>query len=258
MRDYETGPEGYHIGAVSPSFVSNSRRLLQVKSCKHYVHGFKEGKVSMSRLYRVALPPIDNGDWNARFFKKRTAETDLLNTAISMQVDWSGSMAGTKARTAAKAAGHINEAFSKVLHIPLEITAFSSRGAIPVVGMIKSFDQHVTSDQVANRFYEFLAHMSGNNDSDVVLWAYHRLLARKEKRKILIVLSDGSPADGIGDPYHSLRMVTDQIVREKHVDLYGIGIEDDNVTHFYPNNTVVWDIEELEAKLIEVMGKALT
>lgn len=258
MSKWGSTPENFHIGASSPSFVSNARRMLQVKAAKHYNNGYKSGKLATSRLYRVALPQIDGGDWNARVFKKRTQEADLLNTAITVLVDWSGSMACEKCHCAGKAAGLINDAFSRVLHVPLEVAAFSSNGEIPSIGVIKSFNETVTADEMALRFYDFLDYMSGNNDADVLLWAYNRILQRKEKRKVIIVLSDGSPADGIGDPYHALKTVSERILAEKRVDLYGIGIMDENVKAFYPRNRVIRRIEELEPSLVAVMSEVLT
>lgn len=258
MSRHGHSPADFHVGNASPSFVSNSRRLLQVKSQKHYTHGHKDGKMSGSRLYRVALPPIDDGDWNARVFKRRTSETDLLDTAILILTDWSGSMRGTKCETAGKAAGLVNDAFARVLHIPLEIVAFSSNGDAPSLGIIKGFNESVSADKMADRFFDFLRFMSGNNDADSLLWAYNRILQRKEKRKVIIVLSDGSPADGIGDPVHALKVVVTRILEEKKCDLYGIGIEDNNVERFYPKNKVIYRIDELEPALVEVMGRALS
>lgn len=258
MSRYGTSLASLHIGKSSPAFVSNMRRLLQVKSQRHYVNGHKHGRLASSRLYRVGLPPIDSGEWNSRVFKKRTAAVDILDTAVFLLSDASGSMAGRKYETAARGCGLINDAFGNVLHVPLSIAAFSSFGAIPTIGLVKGFNERVTDDQVAERFYDFMSRMSGNNDADVLLWAWHEILKRKEKRKIIIVLSDGSPADGIGDPFYALQTVTKEILDDGRVDLYGIGIMDDNVRHFYPKHKVVNNISGLEPALVDVMGKALT
>lgn len=246
----------YHIGNASPAFVSNMRRLLQVKAAVHYEHGFKSGKIAPGRMYRVGLPPIDGGDWNSRVFRKCTQESHLLDTAILLLVDWSGSMHGSKATTAARAAGLCNDAFGRVLRVPLSIVAFTSSGPTPKHAIVKDFDSRVSADDVAERFADFK--LSGNNDADSLLWAYYKILPRKERRKIIIVLSDGSPADGYGDPVYALKCVTKQIVDEKRVDLYGIGILDSNVKMFYPKWKIVNKITDLEPALVDVMGKALT
>ena len=258
MARYGMTPADFHVGKSSPSFVSNMRRLLQVKAAKHYTYGHKHGKLAGSRLWRVGLPPIDDGDWNARVFKKRTQETDLLDTAVLLLEDWSGSMNGAKCVTAAKAVGLVNEAFGQVLHIPLCIVAFSSIGPTPVLGLMKGFNERVSNDAMAERHCSFMRYMSGNNDADSLLWAYHHIMKRKEKRKVIIVLSDGSPADGYGDPFAALKSVTEQILSEKRVDLYGLGIMDRNVKYFYPKHKVIKHISELEPSLVDLMGRALS
>jgi cobalamin biosynthesis protein CobT len=245
-------------GRASQAFTARARQLLQVKSARHYVHGYKHGKVATSRLWRVGLPPVDSGEWNSRVFKRRTAETDLLDTAIFVLSDASGSMGGVKYQTAAKASSLINDAFGNVLHVPLSIAAFSSFGDTPVIGIMKGFNERVNDTEMAARFEDFLHNMSGNNDADTLLWAYHEILKRPEKRKIIIVLSDGSPADGIGDPYYALETVTKEILKDGRVDLYGIGIMDRNVEHFYPKHKVINNISELENALVDVLSKALT
>jgi cobalamin biosynthesis protein CobT len=167
-------------------------------------------------------------------------------------------MSGVKYVTAAKASSLINDAFANVLHVPLSIAAFTSSGPTPVIGLMKGFNERVNDTEMADRFVRFSTRMSGNNDADVVLWAYHEILKRKEKRKIIIVLSDGSPADGLGDPYYALQTVTNEILREGRVDLYGIGIMDYNVRAFYPKHKVINRVSELENALVDVMSKALT
>lgn len=258
MGRYGERRSDFHIGKASPAFVSNMRRLLQVKSAKHYVTGQKHGRLTASRLWRVGMPPIDGGDWNSRVFKRRTAETDLLDTCILLLNDGSGSMSGDKFQTTAKASALCNDAFARVLHIPLCVAAFTTSGPVPVIGIMKAFNETVSDDQMADRFYDFSSRMSGNNDADSLLWAFNEIVKRKEKRKVIIVLSDGSPADGLGDPSYALKQTTDTILKDGRVDLYGIGIMDTNVKRFYPKHKVINSISELEPSLVEVMGKALT
>ena len=241
----------------SPAFANNVRRLLQVRAATSYNLGEKSGKIAASRLWRVGLPPIDSGDWNSRVFKRETEESDVLHTAVFLLVDWSGSMAGRKCEAAAKASQLINDAFAQVLHIPLKIVAFTSTGPFPVMGVMKNWNERVSDVSMAERFFHFSSRMSGNNDADALLWSYKDIIKRDEKRKVIIVLSDGSPADGFGDPYFALKQVVGQILKEKRVDLYGLGIMDTNVKDFYPKNVVINRESELERSLVALMGKAL-
>ncbi|QFU00816.1 Aerobic cobaltochelatase subunit CobT [Halomonas sp. THAF5a] len=68
-------------------------------------------------------------------------------------------------------------------------------------------------------------------DGEAVDWACERLLARPEKRRILIVISDGCPADSAtnlaNDPYYldnHLKEVVARRTREGQVEVLGLGV----------------------------------
>ena len=91
-------------------------------------------------------------------------------------------------------------------------------------------------------------------------WAAHRLLARDEKRKILIVLSDGNPTcveDGYADA--GLKMVTEDLQSRPDMELYGIGIMDTNVRRYYGDNArVINRADELDEVLLDTLKEAVT
>ncbi|MCY6988216.1 hypothetical protein OYB56_09220, partial [Acinetobacter baumannii] len=64
--------------------------------------------------------------------------------------------------------------------------------------------------------------------------------------KIMMVLSDGSPAGGGNsrDLEYHLKEVVKKIEKSK-VDVIGIGIEDDSVRRFYDKHVVIHDVEQL-------------
>ncbi len=85
-------------------------------------------------------------------------------------------------------------------------------------------------------------HFREGIDGEAVLWAYRRLLARQEKRKHLVVISDGSPMDSAthnanrdGFLTDHLRDVTSHIHRRGLVRIGGVGIDLD-LSEFYPNS----------------------
>ena len=90
-----------------------------------------------------------------------------------------------------------------------------------------------------------------NIDGEAVEWAYRRLRGRRETRKILVVVSDGTPMDEAtlaanGHEYLDLHLrdVVNSIEREGEVQLAAIGIGVD-VSQFYSNATRIAGIEEL-------------
>jgi cobalamin biosynthesis protein CobT len=81
--------------------------------------------------------------------------------------------------------------------------------------------------------------MSGNPDGENILWAYDRLAKRKERKKLLIVMSDGSPAASKGG--YGITKYTEEVIREieasKDIEIYGLGLCCDSVKHFYKSNS---------------------
>lgn len=103
-------------------------------------------------------------------------------------------------------------------------------------------------------------HYHNNNvDGESILNAYKRLMKQPEERKIIMVLSDGSPAwdlrytkDGYssGVANRHLSSVVQMIENQPNAEIVGIGICDSNVKHFYKNNVVVSNIGDLPKVVI--------
>lgn len=239
-------------------FANQARRLLQVRTAARYEHGHKSGRLHKRSVYRVAMPEIDGGDWNARIFKRRKV-TDILDTSVLVLVDWSGSMGGEKAAHACEAAVLINEVFSKVLKMPLAVVSHAFYDH-PCYGIIKEFDTPVSSDIIRSRFEDFTNYMSGNDDHDALLFAYRKIVSRKSKRKIIIALSDGAPADGSPstDVYNALKETARTIEDSKTVELYGLGIMDTNVERFYKKHSVLKNASELEQRLLDLLSNMIS
>lgn len=86
--------------------------------------------------------------------------------------------------------------------------------------------------------------------------AAERLLSRKEKNKVMIVLSDGQPAGnygGSGSDY--LRYICDKIETETPIQLHGIGIQSDAVGKFYKSNETIYNLSQLEPALLNVLKR---
>ena len=94
------------------------------------------------------------------------------------------------------------------------------------------------------------------------MWAAQRTLARKEKRKILMVLSDGLPSASakgrFKTPELMLKAVTDDLRHHPALDVYGIGIQDSSVKKFYGENAqVVRDTNKLSDVVLNTLKEGL-
>ena len=96
-----------------------------------------------------------------------------------------------------------------------------------------------------------------NIDGEALLWAHQRLLARREQRRILVVISDGAPVDDStlsGNSRDYLECHLHDVVRYIEavdvVELLAIGIGYD-VTRYYPRAVTLLDAEQLGDTLME-------
>ena len=97
-------------------------------------------------------------------------------------------------------------------------------------------------------------------DGEALEWAHRRALARREQRKILMVISDGAPVDDSTlsvNPANylekHLRDVITMIERKKAVELLAIGIGHD-VTRYYQHAVTITDVDQLAGAMTEQLA----
>jgi len=240
------------------NFAQQVRRLIQIRARVQTQYGTKRGKLDQSRLSRICF---DAPGFNERVFKTRI-ENKTLDAAITVLVDMSGSMAGDKAYYALASTLLLNEVCS-TLNIPLEIIGFtdgyiSGSTVAPVMFIYKSFsDLKVTEDALVHDFSMSSRHMNGNPDGENILWTHDRLIKRKEKKKIMVVMSDGSPAASKSS--YGLEGFTKKVIDEiqggKKVDIYGLGLCSDSVKYYYKAHDVVSEPQEIPSKLLSLIER---
>jgi len=254
LQDYSkepaTTPGRYH-SALTPESKGLSKkvkRLLMIKGQSRYEHAQKRGKISPKSLYRTA----QGGEAARKVFKKKQVN-NMLDTAVTVLMDCSGSMGNHKFKHAGQSLVLLNDAIAP-LGIPLEMLGFTTRGAAPKHGIFKSFNKRVSQEQLILNVSEFAAGgMNSNSDGESLLFAYDRLLRQDTQRKILLVLSDGQPACGYGDSMsHTISVVKD-IEKQGMVELCSIGILDDTVRRIYSNWRVINNSNELEGAVLGVI-----
>ena len=257
-REYSMKVEPFLVS--QENFAQQVRRLIQIRAKAQTQYGVKKGKLDQSRLSRICF---NAPGFNERVFKNKI-NNKVLDAAITVLVDMSGSMNGSKAQYALASTILINEVCS-TLNIPVEIIGFtdghdSSMNIAPVMLVYKNFsDLKIDNERIKKCFAISSRFMFGNPDGDSILWTYDRLVKRKEKKKLLIVLSDGSPAAskssaGLGE--YTLKIIG-EIEQSKNVDIYGLGLCSDSVKYYYKSNSVVQRPEDIPSKLIELIERKI-
>ena len=241
------------------NFAQQVRKLIQIRAKVQREYGVKKGKLDQSRLSRICFKAPG---FSERIFKNKI-ENKVLDAAITVLVDMSGSMSGDKAFYALASTLLVNEVCS-TLNIPVEILGFTDgptfEGYAPVMFIYKGFnDLKMDEDHLKNYFALSSNHMIGNPDGENILWAHDRLIRRKEKKKILVVMSDGSPAASKGgsDISGFTHKVIQEIEKSKVVDIYGLGLCSEAVEYYYKSHSVVKQTDQIPSKLLELIERKI-
>tara|TARA_Y100000592_G_scaffold16667_1_gene24947 strand:+ start:3195 stop:5105 length:1911 start_codon:yes stop_codon:yes gene_type:complete len=252
------------------------RRKLERALMSQQMRGWESGH-EVGRLDSKRLVGAYQGVPNIYKIRENVKE---LDTAVSVVVDHSGSMSGDKMRLAMQSCIALCESIHKC-GCSLEILGFATGSNYNeqdyrAVGysrrdygrtqpidtyVYKSFDDRMNDARrpLGNMLRVASNHGSCNADGCSVLVATERLLERQERRKVMIVLSDGYPQHHGHSTESSniwLRDVIDYAIK-KGIDIMGIGINSNAVKRFYPDYVVVQDINELSKTVMDKLAKRL-
>ena len=216
---------------------------------------------------------------------RRKQFSSSIDTAVSMVVDMSGSMSGNRLHLARDCTIAIAEALENT-KVELEIVGHSTtyRGSNSThadgseehvsdvvkskhrnfnrtdtirMTMFKAFSERLTHCHTALGNMVNCSHCA-NADGDAWLYAFDRLIAQPQRRKVMLCLADGYPAyhSDFSDQYQRTADVVAHM--ELHgVDVIGIGIQSDCVKNYFRKYVVINDIDELSKAVMDSLGKAL-
>lgn len=252
-------------------------RMMAARSQVVKVPGYRSGRLNSAGLHRLM-----SGD--DRVFR-RLHESKSKDTVVGLLIDNSGSMASHGKIGVAMASGFALAQTLEKVGIKNEVIGFTTTNDAPgfswnmvqseqqrlgrmysrlqplYMPIYKDFDERLTPE-VKRRFASTAAYadfMQSNIDGECVEIAIQRLARRNEKRKVLLVLSDGNPA-GAGVPREQnwkLKTVV-QEAPKFGVDLMGIGIMDASVAAFYPRHVVLSNLNDLPKQVMGEMKRILS
>ena len=238
---------------VSNLAKSVRRVLLSEKQTKR-LHGQKRGEIDPKNIHRVTLKEARG--YNERIFRTKASQYDV-DVAVSILQDCSGSMSGSKYHLASNASISLGEALN-LINVPYQVNGFTDGHEVRI-WQFKDFNEKFNKEKMQNRFQIVYSHMGNNDDPDCVLWAYNQLIQRPESRKLLIVLSDGSPYSSSNPTkiYEGLEQICHAIHKDSPVEIHGIGMQYDAVSKYYPSYEVINDMNELEPALLKLIHRKI-
>lgn len=247
------------VPPVPFALIGDVRRELQAKTKSKVSREKLFGRLDRRNLTRLVMPQVGDGTYNRSVFQQLKVGL-ALDTAVTILVDCSGSMMGSKYAAAKEAALSLYDLCAVALRLPCEVLGFTHHGSAEVA--IHEFKTYREARLKREDLYGLMCgvddRLQGNSDGDALMIAHARQVGVRTARKIIIVLSDGCPVEaGNGDGAATLRAAIAEI-RSKGTELYGIGIMDKNVRLFYSKNApVVSSAAEVPKALLEVLRDVL-
>ena len=265
------------LASIVARLANRLQRRLLAQQNRAWDFDLEEGTLDVARLTRIVTDPMHPLSF------KRERDTDFRDTVVTLLLDNSGSMRGRPIMVAACCADILARTLERC-GVKVEILGFTTRawkggqsredwlaaGKPSTPGRLNDL-RHIiykTADAPWRRAKRSLALMmregllKENIDGEALAWAYQRLMARPEQRRILMMISDGAPVDDSTLSVNSgsyleqhLRKVIEEIETRSPVELIAIGIGHD-VTRYYARAVTISDPSELAGamtdKLVEL------
>ncbi len=265
-----------HLQGVVAKLANRLQRRLLAQQQRAWDFDLEEGLLDAGRLARVVVNPLQALSY------KRERDTDFRDTVVTLLIDNSGSMRG-RPITVAAMCGDILARTLERCAVKVEVLGFTTRawkggqsrerwvaeGKPRNPGRLNDL-RHIiykSADAPWRRARKNLGLMlregllKENIDGEALLWAYRRLLARPENRRILMVISDGAPVDDSTlsvNPGNYLERHLREVIRDIEardaVELIAIGIGHD-VTRYYRRAVTIVDAEELGGTMMQKLSE---
>jgi nitric oxide reductase activation protein len=89
------------------------------------------------------------------------------------------------------------------------------------------------------------------------MWAKNNLLARRENRKLMLVITDGQPNSKSLYDAGASKFALDAIKmsQKSGIEMFGIGIDLDSIADFFEHHIVIRDIASLPQQLFKMLQK---
>ena len=264
------------LSSIVARLANRLQRRLLAQQNRSWMFDLEEGVLDTARLTRVITDPT------APLSFKEESESPFRDTVVTLLLDNSGSMRGRPIMVAAVCADILARTLERC-GVKVEVLGFTTRawkggqsreawisaGKPPEPGRLNDL-RHIiykAADAPWRRSKKNLGLMmregllKENIDGEALLWAHDRLLARGEARRILMVISDGSPVDDSTQSANAslyldkhLRGVISWIEERSPVELLAIGIGHD-VTRWYRKALTISDVEQLGGAMTEKLAE---
>lgn len=248
-----------HVGALRQQLI----RTLRARDTRFWISDQEEGQVNSKKLYALLNQGSD------KIFKQiKECESDSV--AISLLIDLSGSMNGTRINLARQVAILFAETLNQ-LRVPSEVIGFTTAPSKRVFAKLQKetgMDLQEISKLYARFFPCIYSIFKAFNEpframkprvpamnaleytpiDDAILFTAKRIVERMETRKIILILTDGEPYSG--NPTMQQTVINHleenlQKCEKAGIECVAIGIQTEYVKRFFKEHVVVQNLPEL-------------
>ena len=270
-----------HVRNYEPMIGQVTNRLQQVllsRQQRNWEQDRDEGEVDPQRLTRLIIDPLSTLVYRVE------SEVPVRDTTVCLLIDNSRSMFGKPIATAACCADLITRVLERC-GVSTEVLGFTTasmyggavteqwqaQGCPADAGRINTIRHIIYKSAAAtwkrsrDNFGLMLDKelLKQNIDGEALLWAQQRLLMRLEKRRILIVISDGRPSDSSTLKANHKNFLIDHldqvitmIERRAAIELVAIGVGH-QVSDHYRRSFMLDDVEQLGLLMMSELSRLL-
>lgn len=244
---------------IAPRLLTISRQLQRsiTKELKEHRRGGKQTGLVMGR--RLDTHALCRGD--GKVFYKNALPNEIPELAVGLLVDESGSMWCADRATYARAAAIILHDFCEGLEIPVMVYGHSTgRGSYGNMVEMYSYAEFEGFDRDDRYRLMDISARDSNRDGAALRYVAEKLSVRPEAVKLLILVSDGQPADmGYSGTAaeEDLRGIKQEYQRKGVIFVAAaIGEDKPSIQRIYGDSFLdITDLEKLPAKLTAVVKK---
>ena len=264
------------LQSIVTKLANKLQRQLLAKQNRSWDFDQEEGILDVSKLSRVVIDQFHPLSY------KVEKEIQFKDTVVSLLIDNSGSMRGRPISVAAICADILSRTLERC-SVKVEILGFTTKNWKGGKSREKWNQENKPSNPGRLNDLRHIVYKSAdkpwrqskknlglmlkegllkeNIDGEALLWAYKRIAARKEERKILMIISDGAPVDdstlsvNSGDYLEKhLKQTVKWIEENSSIEILAVGIGHD-VTRYYKKAIKIADVQELGDVMINQLAK---
>ena len=231
-----------------------------VNAMKVLLRDMNEDYLQRHRAYGPVIVASDMYRQDKRFFAKKKLPADQPDLALCVLIDQSGSMRGTNLNYARKAAIML-ERFASELDIPLMVAGHNTGYNCCRLMIYTDFNSAMTEK---DRYSIAGMSASGSNRDGYAIRVCADLLAqRPEQVKMMIIISDGTPADDGYQGEEAMQDITDTVTefRRKGMLIYGAAIAEDRdvIEKIYGKNFLnITNLASLPNMMVRLVRQQIT